>query len=125
MTLDISFLLSDPDFCAAFAVERFTEAVDDKGRAQLRGERLPWRGVVQPATARELERLPEGDRDRETITVYSREPLRVGQRPGGDTECPAADVIHWQGQRYEVASVEPWPGYVRALATLLPEAPSA
>lgn len=117
MELDISYLLSDPDFCAAFTVERCVEAVDDKGRAQLTSEVLPWRGVVQPATPRELERLAEGDRDRETITVYSRVPLRVGQRPEGT----AADVILWQGQRYEVASVEPWHGYVRALATLLPE----
>lgn len=119
MALDISYLLSDPDFCAAFTVERCAESVDDKGRAQLAATSLPWRGVVLPATPRELERLPEGDRDRETITVYSREPLRVGQRPEGT----AADVILWQGQRYEVASVEPWPGYVRALATLLPEVP--
>ena len=118
MTLDISYLLSDPDFCAPFDVERQTETVDDMGRAQLACEVLPWRGAVQPATPRELERLPERDRDRETSTVYSREPLRVGQRPEGT----AADVILWQGQRYEVASVEPWPGYVCALATLLPEA---
>lgn len=125
MALDISFLLSDPDFCAAFTVERCVESVDDKGRAQLVSDTVPWRGVVQPATPRELERLPEGDRDRESITVYSRDPLRMGQRPASDSGGPAADVILWQGQRYEVASVEPWSGYVRVLATLLPEVPHA
>ena len=119
MVLDVSFLLSDPDFCAAFGIERCSETVDDMGRAHLACEVLPWRGVVQPAGPRELERLAEGDRDRETITVYSREPLRVGQRPEGS----GPDVILWQGERYEVVNVEPWPGYVRALAQLLPEVP--
>lgn len=118
MSLDVAYLLGDPDFCVAFAVERCAEAVDDKGRTQMAGEVLPWQGVIQPATPRELERLPEGDRDRETITVYSREPLRIGQRP----ENTVADVILWRGQRYEVVNVEPWPGFVHALASLLPEA---
>lgn len=117
MPLDVSWLLDDPDFCASFSIERRAEAVDDKGRVETATELLPWKGVIQAASPRELERLPEADRDRETITVYSREPLRPGRRPEGS----APDIILWCGQRYEVSSVEPWPGYVRALATLLPE----
>lgn len=117
MTLDVSWLLDVEDFCVAFEVERQTESVSDKGRAVTATEALPWRGVILPSTPRELERLPETDRDRETITVYSRDALRAGCRPEGT----APDIILWVGQRYEVASVESWPGYVRALATLLPE----
>lgn len=119
MSLDVSYLLDDPDFCVAFAIERCTEAVDDKGRGELTREVIPWQGVIQPATPHELERLPEADRDKETITVYSREPLRPGQRPEGT----APDIILWHARRYEVTSVEAWIGYVRALATLLPETP--
>lgn len=117
MSLDVSYLLDDQDFCVVFAIERCTEIVDDKGRGKRTREVIPWLGVIQPATPYELERLPEADRDKETLTVYSREPLRPGQRPEGT----APDIILWYGRRYEVTSVETWEGYVRALATLLPE----
>lgn len=121
MSLDVSRLLDDPDFCTTFVVERCGESVNDRGRSELTVETLGWQGVIQPATPRELERLPEGDRDRESITVYSETPLRIGQRPEGE----AADIIHWRGMRFEVASVETWQGYTRAIALLLPEGPDA
>lgn len=120
MALDVAWLLDLPEFCVKFGVERAKEGVNDKGRAEFQAERLALTGVIQPATPRELERLPEGDRDRESIAVFAREPLSLGQGPEGS----APDVILWKGQRYEVASVESWPGYWRAIATLLPRGES-
>ena len=116
MSLDVAWLQDDPDFCVSFTVERVCGTVSDKGRAAFQTETQAACGVIQPATMRELERLAEGDRMRESIVVYAREPLSLGQRPEG----PAADVIIWKDQRYEVMSVESWPGYQRAIAALLP-----
>lgn len=112
MTMDISFLLDDPAFCVAFTVLRRTESVNDNGRAERAEERLPMTGNVQPAGPRELERLPEGERDRETLVIYTRAPLRVGDEGTGT----AADIVVYGGARYTVSAVEPWPGYTRALA---------
>lgn len=110
--MDISFLLDDPDFCVSFTVLRRAETVDDKGRAGHSEEAQSMTGVVQPAGPRELERLPEGERDRETLSIYTRTPLRVGNVDAGT----AADIVVYGGGRYTVSAVETWPGYTRALA---------
>lgn len=110
--MDVSFLLDDPDFCMVFTVLRRSEAVNSKGRAEHAEERLHMTGVVQPASPREREVLPEGDRDRETLVLYTRRPLRVGSPADGT----APDCVLYGGARYAVAAVETWQGYTRALA---------
>lgn len=110
--LDVSALLDDQSFCTPFTVVRSAEVVNDKGRAAYVEVSTPITGVVQPATARELDRLPEGERDKETLTIYTRQPLRVGNLANGT----AADCVLYNGARYTVAAVETWPGYTRALA---------
>ncbi len=112
MMLDVSALLDDTTFCTLFTVLRLTESVNDHGRAEYAEASTSMTGVVQPATARELERLPEGERDKETLTIYTRQPLRVGNLANGT----AADCVQYNGARYTVAAVETWPGYTRALA---------
>lgn len=69
---------------------------------------------VQPAGGRDLQRLPEGQRTRETIAVWSPNEIRTANDAAG----AAADRIEWQGRTYEVQLVEPWvPGqYWRAIA---------
>lgn len=109
--MDISFLLDDPAFNISFTVVRRTETVNDRGRAEFIEEHAAMIGVVQPATARELERLPEGERDKETLTIYTRQPLRVGSVADGT----ATDRVLYGGTTYFVAAVETWPGYTRAL----------
>lgn len=73
-------------------------------------------GVVQPAGEQQLSQLPEGDRLRETIAVYTACVLRAG---GADVP---ADCILWQGARYRVASVRRWAdsGLCQALAVRCP-----
>lgn len=110
--LDVSALLDETAFCTTFTVLRITEAVNDHGRAEYAEASMPMTGVVQPATARELDRLPEGERDKETLTIYTRQPLHVGNLPEGT----AADCVLYNGARYTVSAVETWPGYTRALA---------
>ena len=111
--LDVSALLDDPAFCTVFSVLRRSESVNSKGRAEHTSDALIMTGVVQPATPRELEVLPEAERDRETLVIYARQPLRVGDAADGT----AADWILYRRARYSVSAVETWPGYTRALAS--------
>lgn len=110
--LDVSALLDDTAFCFSFTCLRRVESVNDYGRAEYEETATPMTGAVQPATARELERLPEGERDRETLVIYTRQPLCVGNLAEGT----AADCVLYNDARYTVAAVETWPGYTRALA---------
>ena len=110
--LNVTDVLDDPDFLAPFTVIRAVERVTEKGRAERTEETFTAAGCVQPATAREREVLPEGERDRETLVIYTRTALRTGD----EAEGTAADAIDVNGVRYTVSAVEAWPHYVRALA---------
>lgn len=63
-------------------------------------------GSVQPAKMRheELLRLPEGDRNRSAIRVYSKSELLSNDESTGQV----ADVVAWQGEQYEVQKVDVW-----------------
>jgi hypothetical protein len=86
------------------------------GRAQQGApDEFEIEAAVQPATPKELARLPEGQRSREVIAVYTETELRIGG-PGA-----AADRIGHAGATYEVHSVERWDvgGFYKALAARL------
>lgn len=104
MNLELSLLLHDPDFSRPFVVLRRTERVDEHGRAEFAEERLDAEGAIQPATPKELERLPEGDRHKETLAVFTAFPLRAGDEAAG----AAPDRIEWRGEWFEVAALDAW-----------------
>lgn len=104
--MNIAQLLCDPMFCEPFEVLHSVEILV-KGRASISMQAEPAIGVVQPAQAKDLERLPEGDRDKETIAVYTQSPLSVGEGEGPTK----ADAIRFNEALYTVTSVEAWPKY--------------
>ena len=70
---------------------------------------------VQPATDEDMQRLPEGQRIEETISIFTTTELKTvsvdGQTP--------ADRVSYDGEVYEVQSVTPWSevgGYYHVLA---------
>ena len=76
--------------------------------------------IVQPSTPREVERLPENERTREAITIFTRYALRGSFV---NTQQPADEVI-WESRRYTVRLVEPWEQqarYARAIAVRVSE----
>lgn len=73
------------------------------------------RASVQPLAGRDLLRLPEGLRTRQTIKVYTATALRTADAPDG----AGADVIAYQGDSYQIETVEPWAeagGFYKAIA---------
>lgn len=67
---------------------------------------------VQPTSGRDLQRLPEGARSSETITVWSKTELRTA------TSNAPADRVRYRGRIYEAQSLEDWSqlgGYFKAI----------
>lgn len=74
---------------------------------------LPIVAGVQPASGRDLQRLPEGRRSTATLVLYTVTPLLVGNA-GAANE---ADVVTIDGEEWEVQHVEHWrrSGYYRVI----------
>jgi hypothetical protein len=75
---------------------------------------------VQPATRRDVDLLPEGERAREAIAVYTPAELRTSEVALG----LEADTLAWSGRTWEVRRLEDWSaqaGYYRAVAVRLAE----
>jgi hypothetical protein len=62
---------------------------------------------AQPHRARpdELLHLPEADRTRESLRLYTETELQTADE---ETQTPA-DLVTWDGEQWEVVRVESWP----------------
>lgn len=80
---------------------------------------------VQPTKPHEMLVLPEADRSKASIKVHSQSPLRtLLEGTGGHS----ADIIEWDGELWEVASVKRWQmgilDHYRAIAVRLERTPN-
>lgn len=76
--------------------------------------------VVQPSTPKEIEQLPENERTKEAITVFTDLALKTSDV---DTSGES-DVILWGGRQWKVMISEDWnvqAGYARAVCTRIGE----
>ena len=80
----------------------------DKGR-WVEGSRkppIPFKGNAQPAPGKVQELLPDGKRNRETITV--RTPVRMNWSIADPKEERSGDIVVHKGQEYEVQIAKQW-----------------
>jgi hypothetical protein len=94
-------------FAQAFTVERRSIGVlDDTGRyTRPAPSVVNVNGAIVPEnTPAQLMRLPEGDRTQEAIRVFTQTLLRTAREPS----MYEADVIVYNGRRWEVSAVEQW-----------------
>lgn len=114
---DMGCVLSELGAPSAISVRRFAAGgYDATGRYQSPASALtPTRAVVNPATPREIEKLPENERTSESITVFTSALLQTS-----DVASQAkADQVVWAGKTYEVKRTQDWTrqaGYAWALA---------
>lgn len=82
-------------------VERVTGGSWVKGR-WVEGEsvEIEIEGNVQPLKFHEIMQLPESDRTREWIKIYSAEQMYTSEE--SSEEGHQADLIHWEGKVYKV-----------------------
>lgn len=117
--VDVSFLLSDPDFTDTVTLIRRAVTINGYGEGVLTETPSTITAVVQGANTETLERMPEGARLSDLIEVYYRGALTVEQPSG------YADVIVWNGRRYQVFEVTEdymnhGTGYTHAICKLEP-----
>lgn len=110
--IDVTELLTDPDFTDHITILSRTSSVNTHGENQLTETSRAAVAVVEAGSGETLKRLPAGAVLTDYITVYTREHL-VADSPGG-----YADVILWDGKRYLVQVVTSWtnwgPGWTQA-----------
>ena len=105
----------NPRWRQPFDIIRTTMTVNDKGRTENSETCFPAVGNIQPASAKVLERLPEGDRDPDSISVYTPTMLTAG------TDALQADQVVYGEARYLVKAAWNWGdyGFCRAVAALM------
>jgi len=97
--IDVSELLTDPDFTNTVTLIRRSSTINTFGENTMIETPSTITVVVQGGNTESLERVPEGARLSDLIEVYYRGQLTV-ESPGG-----YADIIVWQGKRYQVFEV--------------------
>lgn len=115
--IDVSELLSDPDFTDLICVVKTQQFAQQNGRALNIETKAPGIvAVVQPASGLAMNMLPQGVRLEGAIQVWTRYAL---QQP---SPTAAADEILWQGFRYVVQTSNEWgnwgSGYIMAVCSL-------
>jgi hypothetical protein len=115
--IDVSELLTDPDFTSSASLIRRLRAVNDYGENVLT-ESVPETitVVIQPGKGADLERLPESARLHEVISVWYKGVLNCEAQSG------YSDVLIWRGLRFQVMACESFLnyglGYTKALCVL-------
>lgn len=59
---------------------------------------------IQPINGRELQMMPEGQRTREMVRIYT----KSGLRPTIEQQNVKGDLVSYKGRQWEVQKVEEW-----------------
>ncbi|WP_312384840.1 head-tail adaptor [Atlantibacter subterraneus] len=104
--LDVTEVLSDPDFCDSTLVcTRKTQTVDADGFAINTDQDIPFDGVVTVDRSLEARRMAAGQVISGAILIVTSFRLTQG-KPGQD-----ADVVLYNGRHYRVTFVDPYTSY--------------
>jgi hypothetical protein len=118
--IDLAPLVDDMAYPGGLVVETYTAATISNayGEAVYAAPTTTTiTCIAHPAGRRELARLPEGDRHKQTIAIYSEATLA---HPAGTRPL----VVRYEGRRYEVVKVADYSvigGLSLALAQLIEE----
>jgi hypothetical protein len=113
--IDISELVSDPDFAQQFQVIRYTGGFASEGEyTQTPAAPITMTGVIQPAKEIDtVQFLREGERLGNMIVIYCATQIFESSGTGQNS-----DVIVWHGTQYRVHKAKHWQdhGYWQAWA---------
>ncbi|MCL6442067.1 MAG: hypothetical protein K6T83_01150 [Alicyclobacillus sp.] len=109
--INVGNVLNNPRFAQSFTVYR-------KSGSWVGGRWIPsetaiqMSGTITVPSATDLEQVPEGDRQKGAICVYTQAQLVVTNDAG------TSDEIVWRGNRYRAAQLFPYAdyGYYKAIA---------
>ena len=119
---DITPALLDPELgFLHFTVRRLTYRLS-QGTTTVTHTDHPAEGCIHPGTPEMTQLLPEEERHKDLIAIYTSFPLSLGSNPGG-TAWTAADRILYAGNVWKLARLRDWSqfNYYQALAVLTDE----
>lgn len=103
--IDVSDILLDPDFIDNLTLVRRTTSVNSMGENVIAESSLATVGSVQPASTKQIQRLPEALRLADIRSFF----IKAEIKADGSGQYP--DIILFQGKRFQVQSVAPWLNY--------------
>ncbi|MFT2253399.1 head-tail adaptor [Escherichia coli] len=105
-SLDVTEVLTDPDFCdTSLVCHRHTQTFDDDNFPVNASQDIPFFGVVTVDLSLEARRMASGQNINGAILIVTQFRLTQGQ-PGYD-----ADTVTYQGREYRVTFVDPYTAY--------------
>ena len=113
--LNLQELIHDSDFCDTFEIIRYAGSTWSRGVQTVETTHIAVEGIVSPATSKDLELLPEGDRRNGLKTFYSDTPFRLTDTDG------MSDTCIYRGQAYKLLQVFDYQnnGYYKAIGALV------
>jgi len=103
--IDVSDLLLDPDFVNQVSLVHRTSTVGTNGKNTLVENTVQTIGSVQPAPAKDIQRLPDALRMSDVRKFW----IKAEILADGSSQYP--DIIVFQGKRFQVINTEPWLNY--------------
>lgn len=103
--IDVSELLTDPDFVDPISIIHRTQVVNSMGENTLTEAAVCTVGSVQPASGKTLMRLPEALRVANISSFWVKGKIVAD----GSTKYP--DLLTFRGKRYQVQTVFDWSNY--------------
>lgn len=101
-SIDITELLTDPDFVDRLTIINRASTVNDLGENVLTETPFQSVGSVQPADAKTIERLPEALQSGDVRSFW----IKGEISSGGKNKYP--DIILFHGKRFQVQTAAPW-----------------
>src|SRR5271166_3894824 len=103
--LDVTEMLLDPEFIDTLTLIHITTSVNEMGENVLVETPTSTFGSVQPASFKQIQRLPEAIREADVRSFY----IKAQIITDGSGQYP--DIIVFQGKRFEVQTAAPWLNY--------------
>ncbi len=114
--MNLGSTLRNPNLCTTFTVHRSSGGnFASGGWVEGAGSDITMTGIVHPATAKEHDLLPEGERIKEAFTFYTVDPIYESR----NSPAPAtSDNIIYLGVTYQVHWVKNYSvfGYYKSIA---------
>lgn len=110
--LNVADVILDPLFVQSFGVKRQSGAWTKGAWVPGTVSNLTLTGTIIPASPKDIDQIPEGDRITGMMAFYTTAETFVTRSTG------TSDVLTWNGEDYKVMLVNPYSdyGYYKALA---------
>lgn len=117
--LNLSRVVNNPKFAQSFTITRSQGgAWNDDGVWIDATTEVDMYGIIQPATAKELNQVAEGDRVKEVKSFHSSQEMFITHTDGqNDSTTGISDIALHHNQQYRFVKLYPWNdfGYYKAL----------